>query len=497
MLRIVTLAHFDNNFDVKSHQITPRARDGYFLKITTIEDKVNGEWKQLNWVERAFRWVFSHLLPCLVSSTEKKCHDYTMQALGTLKKNAPEISTTHSNRSQVLEKSKSKSSVHSHHTSSHTTKPVSTHSSEKVHPIVLEPSQLTPQDNPLDAALFGLKVDFDPDRGFPNVHTDTKQKILDETKAKLGELVNGKVLTDKGNELLKAFASHIDFYPIKENTILAKKPSNDFINEGEVIQTPVRMEYNEKFEKLSKAPKNLFYMHSTPAPNAKRMNNPKDPETRQKYLAEMKATIKAGMEAQVASGCKTVLWNYFGMGAFLRGVIKDRNEMYELRKEIAQQFFAAFDEVLASMPDQERKDFKLLITGPNGNSFPDELKKEPRDNYNAFILGAVNSKYKQNLVFCPETDAFVKAQEIADSQDGEDQVTSVSVMNAADQKILGNHWFNGYDTGGKMNANFAIDENGHRRSSLMAFFTYLINGGFAVEKSARCGNNVKQLKATA
>lgn len=485
---IYTVARLEN-FDVQNNDILNRAKDGFYLKITIVADKAMGEWKKLNVFERVFRWIFSRLLPCAVSSTVMKCQFLTLGALHTCKCKEPAQpqQVAQPIKPQDLGDTKPQEPVQPQQVA--LPPPV-----ENVPQTKFEPFQLTPRDAPLNASIFGLKVDFDPKRGFPDVNADIKQQVLDDTKSKLSELVKDNILTDKGRELLKSLRGHVDFYPIKSDSILTQKASKAFINEGEVIQTPVKMEYDEKFERLSKAPKNFFYMHSTPAPEARKCGDLMNPAIRQKYLAEMKATIKAGMEAQIASGCKIVLWNYFGMGAFLRGVIKDRKEMYELRKEIAIQFFAAFEEVLVSMSDQDRKDFKLLITGPNGKSFAEKLKEEPRDNYNAFVLGAARSKYKENLVFCPETDAFVKAQELADAMDGVDIMAHISVMNAADSAILGNHWFNGLKAPGQMHANFAIDENGHRRSSSMAFFTYLINGGFAVQKNAKCADNINQLK---
>lgn len=501
------VAKHENYDDIIDHNFKKKIADGSYAKVTVVANRAKLEWKKMSLCERAFRWVFSRLLPCLVASTAKKCRSYTEAALN--KYNA----TNHAKLELIVRPVPTQPKlaaqpkpvapavipteepVPAQPKLAAQPKPVAPAVIPTEEPAPAQPLPLDVQDGPLDASTFGFKVESDPKRGFPDVDIHLKQKVLDATKAKLSELVKGTELTPEGQELFDSLKSEIEFYPIQENTILAQNKSEDFINPGEVVQTPVMMEYDEKFEKLPFEPKHFFYMHSTPAPKAKGIDI-KNPAVRLDYLAKMKATVKAGMEAQIKPGCKMIIWNYFGMGAFLRGVISDRKEMYELRKEIAAEFFAAFDEVLATMPPEKQKEFKLLIAGPTGESFSPELQEEPRDNYNAFVVGATASKYKENLVFCPETDAFVKAQEIAETMKIEGKVAPVSVMNAADSKILGNHWFKGI-SGTKMNANFAIDENGHRRSPKMSFFTYKVNGGFAVKKGAKCSEAVDKLKKPA
>merc|ERR1712196_517415 len=49
-------------------------------------------------------------------------------------------------------------------------------------------------------------------------------------------------------------------------------------------------------------------------------------------------------------------------------------------------------------------------------------------------------------------------------------VRPVALLNGANKKLLGNHWFS-------HGARFAIDENLHRRSSSMATASLLLNGG--------------------
>src|SRR5437868_782371 len=108
-------------------------------------------------------------------------------------------------------------------------------------------------------------------------------------------------LTPAGQELAPLF-KHIQFIP---NT---KAKGHAFINEGDVIQTPVKMEYDENFN--PKAGKNYFLMHSTPAPNAKKYAV-SNPDNYQRYLTDMGNVMELALRAQINSGSKHILWNYF------------------------------------------------------------------------------------------------------------------------------------------------------------------------------------------
>lgn len=474
----------DLNGNVQAQvQVKDKAKQGLFLKISVIANRVKGNWIKLGFFERLFRWIFSRIIFLRVESTEKKCYDLSIQAL---RKYLPsKTRSSHSTESTPTSPSQSGSAV--------SPPPAQVNESPKISPM---PS--LPQDQPLDPSIYGLKIAYvNQNTKFPNVDSETKQLVLMKTRKALSALVTGtfdqfKSLTTGGEELFKALREYIKFYPIKADSILTEMQKKEqFINPGEIAQTPVRMDYDESFIPIDPKPRNYFLMHSTPAPCGKHFGNLENDEIRKDYLAKMKATIAAGIEAQIDAGCKKVLWNYFGMGDFIRGAIKDRAKMYELRKDIAIQFFTAFDEILDSLSPERRKAFHLMITGPTGESFTPELQEEPRDNYNAFVFAAAKSRYKENIVFCPEKDAFVLAQEIVDIEyEGSDQMCPIGVINAGNSHKIGNHWYKGYNSDkSKFNANFAIDENGHRRSVSMAFFSYLIN---YIQKG-NCKENIQVL----
>jgi len=325
-----------------------------------------------------------------------------------------------------------------------------------------------PVAKPYDAKTFGLNAVQGP--GFPDVDPTIKDQVRLETLSTLDKwgmnIDQPTNLTTSGKALISTYGHAVKFYPGK---IQGKK----FINPGDVVQTPMLMTHDEKFQPMKAT--NAFYMHSTPAPNAKSCNAI-DPTNRPKYLKEMKDTVKSGLEAQIASGSKHVLWNYFGMGAFLRDKNASREDMYHLRQDITRVIVEAFDEVMTKV-GAKGKDVKFYLTGPTGESFTADKEEEPKDNYNAFVLAFANSAFKNNVQLCPETDAFVLAQQLADKHKLKPgQIAPVSVMNAADPYLLGNHWFDGFKNG-RFNANYAIDENGHRRSPMAGAFAKEINGG--------------------
>jgi hypothetical protein len=260
------------------------------------------------------------------------------------------------------------------------------------------------------------------------------------------------------------------------------------------------MNYDHLFQPLTTA-KNAFMMHSTPAPNTTHVVDIHEPANQGPYLAEMEMTILRALKAQIKDDVEHVLWNYFGMGAYLRAVAKKLRQagldekqckavMWSLRCNIAIRFVSAFDSRLEKMDADRRENFRFHLTGPTGESFPADLELEPRENYCALVEAFKHSKYQENVLFCPETDAYMKGQELADLYDlPPGQLAPVSVINAASEHLLGNKWFLGYLDDGRFNAAFAIDENAHRRSSLMALGSFLINRGFKAK--GVCSKNIQ------
>lgn len=348
------------------------------------------------------------------------------------------------------------------------------------------------QNLPLEAQYMGIQVI--KGTGFPDVETFKKEQVLKSTYDALKELVDVVTLelTPKGMALLNLLKWHLWLYPIDKNLEIHERLG--FIKPGEIVQIPAKMEYEENFERY--AGKNYFYMHNIPAFNvtgSSKVFNVADPEQRTYYLENHQKIVAAALKAQTSTEAKHILWNAFGMGAFLRGALPNREEMYELRKEVAKKFVAAFDAHLNQMSLKEREGFKLYLLGPTGESFAPNLREEPLDNYNAFVLAFADSAFKEHIILCPEEDAYVKAQKLADSYELEDgQIAPVSVINAANSKLLGNHWYLGFNKERtRFNANYAIDENATRRSVIAAFLFLMINGG--LEAKGNCAENIARI----
>lgn len=113
--------------------------------------------------------------------------------------------------------------------------------------------------------------------------------------------------------------------------------------------------------------------------------------------------------------------------------------------------------------------------------FKDE---EPRRNADAFIRALIDGCAKtvaQRVTIWPEADALHLAHDLAQTSE------KVLLLNGANRKLLGNHWFG-------PRAKFAIDENLHRRSWNMSALSYVLNGFDGKEKVDRApdelANNV-------
>ncbi len=324
--------------------------------------------------------------------------------------------------------------------------------------------------------------------GFPLVSDQVRDRARAATvNAMKAHLKNGCI--KEGDEFFPLL-QHVKFYrgpayspPIPQEAAAAaaheqdeSEEEQDLIPQGMTIQTPIRMDYDEKFEE--KKGRNAFLMHSTPAPDPRWIDISKE-KNKSTYLHTMEKIAYGAFQAQIASGAKKIIWNYFGMGAFLRNMEGDyilpEKKMGKLRNEIAERLVNAFTRVMREAVDNQG--IELFLAGPTGESFEEHLKQEPGDNYAAFVKAFEHCPFASHVTLCPETDAFIKGQELADGYEilSPGKVAPVSVINAADPALLGNHWFEGFKSKGRYNARFAIDENGHRRSELMAAMSSHVN----------------------
>lgn len=146
----------------------------------------------------------------------------------------------------------------------------------------------------------------------------------------------------------------------------------------------------------------------------------------------------------------------FGMGAFLRNLhlldatYCDPLALSRLRCGIAAKLVEALS---GSCP-------RLRIHVCLGGS-----SEEAQSNIDAFIRGfrAASQGVKDRTEFWSGADAFQLSHDLAS------QSSKVLLLNGANRRLLGNHWFEG-------GARRAIDENLHRRSWIMSALAYLLNG---------------------
>jgi len=169
----------------------------------------------------------------------------------------------------------------------------------------------------------------------------------------------------------------------------------------------------------------------------------------------------------------------FGMGAFLRNLHQldhhytDPAAMRRLKFRVAQGLFEAAADVCTKSAPCMRLHVCLVDGG-----------LEARMNHNVFIESAAE-KVKEvpdlgKLVkFHRNCDALELAHRLASSPapqgQADDQVRKVGLLNGANNKLLGNHWFSN-------GARNAIDENLHRRSGSMCAGSLLVNMSTAPQR---------------
>lgn len=319
-----------------------------------------------------------------------------------------------------------------------------------------------PPEKPLDATQFGLKCLAG--RKFPQLPAETKQKAVNETVAGLEKM--------KGEKIPQAFAPYL--WALKY-IVATELPSNQgakgrFFPLRDVLQTPILLNRNEFFEPIES--KNYFFMHSSVAPKWTDYKGDKE-----QYLQDMEEGYYLTIKAQLLSKAQHLFSNYWGMGAFIRHAYQG-SKMIEFRQEVAKRLVKAYCRAFDGVKGERAEPFTFYLGGPTGVSLPSEFEAEPRENYNAFVLAfsECDSKYTKNVVLCPETDIFVKAQEISDTyvcKEGE--MAPVSALNASDSRRLGNHWYVFKREGKKPNAEFAIEENVFRRSLISAWIAEKLN----------------------
>lgn len=228
----------------------------------------------------------------------------------------------------------------------------------------------------------------------------------------------------------------------------------------DVLQVPFCMDYDEKWE-LRTGKQEYLFAHHVAAPDVGSNEGFAEYSYqgrffKEKYLGDMGLLFESTLKAQTQSGATDAVWVPLGMGAFLRG-LKDKDPNYadqkedlNLRQELAKLFFEA-------VKKQPSLHIHLCLVSQG----PDKANKEAFES----VLQERYPELVNRVTVAIDEDATQIAQDLAN----ENGPYTVSLMNAANKKLIGNHWF------GK-GALSAIDENFHRRSSMASYYAARLNG---------------------
>jgi len=302
--------------------------------------------------------------------------------------------------------------------------------------------------------------------------------------------------------------------PATKRSIAAAIASRDrdweaLIGRFDVVALPCRAEYDVGFDKLSKEKmpfdffgkdprepiggKGWFWVihaaainigENTHADDFREYSMPADIGYRgrrgrgrwldeDRYVTDMGSLWKRSLQAAVKLNVEDIIVFPFGMGAFLRNLHQldnrytDPAAMRRLKLRVAQGLFDAAAEVCIQSSPPLRVNVCLVDGG-----------LEARMNHNVFVESAAEKvkevpELKPLLKFHRNTDALELANKLASGippgrSDLDDEVRKVALLNGANNKLLGNHWFSN-------GARNAIDENLHRRSGSMCLGSLLVN----------------------
>mmetsp|Transcript_63866 Transcript_63866/g.149958 ORF Transcript_63866/g.149958 Transcript_63866/m.149958 type:complete len:585 (+) Transcript_63866:73-1827(+) len=165
----------------------------------------------------------------------------------------------------------------------------------------------------------------------------------------------------------------------------------------------------------------------------------------------------------------------FGMGAFLRHLnlnddrYEDACNLRKLKRRIADGLMNAIVDVCMpelKAPQKAKVPLKVHLCLVCVNP-------ESVDNHNSFVQAAAERakqcpELKQILQLRRNVDSLQLAHELAKKQRGSKQPLKVALLNGANRKLCGNHWF-------QSGARYAIDENLHRRSASLSRASLLVN----------------------
>lgn len=186
------------------------------------------------------------------------------------------------------------------------------------------------------------------------------------------------------------------------------------------------------------------------------------------YLDHMEKLWRNSLVSMGRIGVRDAIFFPFGMGAFLRHLAKNDDRysnpsvMRNLRYGVCLRLMDSIADLVVKRSVHEPAPARvhLCLVCVNAESI---------ENHNCFVEAAAERKKT-----CPGLDKVllihrnVDSLSLAHNLAMEDKDLKVGLLNGANRKLIGNHWFQG-------GARFAIDENLHRRSASLVRVGLLCN----------------------
>lgn len=190
-----------------------------------------------------------------------------------------------------------------------------------------------------------------------------------------------------------------------------------------------------------------------------------------KYVADMMSLWRRSLEAAAYLGVEDMILFPFGMGAFLRHLdsidsyYSEQVPMRRLRKRVAMGLYEAAAVVCLRDKAPPMRLHICLV----------DNSMESRSNHNCFVEAAGDFVEQVPALgplikFHRNVDCLELARQLstAPTSGSGEEVRKVGMLNGANNKLLGNHWF-------AQGARNAIDENFHRRSGSMSVSSLILN----------------------
>lgn len=297
---------------------------------------------------------------------------------------------------------------------------------------------------------------------FPQVSLERRYEVRDITKQRVATSLGFEDFETAGNHVQ---SKHVpeqmksDFEAVPVVLFPGGDPGQGLLRIFDVIQTPCRLDFDDNFHPATY--RTTFPVFHTAALNVGERARAADfarfshgGRLHEQGLSA--ATFSLWRRISMAADFlhhKELVIVPLGMGAFLRNLhLNDRSLPPEDTKHLR---FLMADKMLEAISTFKKFHIHLCLqTGTN----------EANMNFNAFASAIDNMNVDLKCSLYINVDACALAQRLSD------QKRKVVLVNAANRCLLGNHWF-------RDGARFAIDENLHRRSTLLSTASLLLNGG--------------------